>query len=74
MKSINMKLAMSAVAIAMLATPALAKTQKQARDLQDYAGTGAVQQSQIPQYPSGGAGRTGTAESYQSGAEFGLGN
>jgi hypothetical protein len=74
MKSINMKLAMSALAIAMLATPALAKTQKQARDVQDYAGTAAVQQSQVPHYPDGAASRTGTAESYQSGAEFGLGN
>jgi hypothetical protein len=74
MKSINIKLAMCTVAIAMLATPALAKTHQQTRDLQDYAGTGAIQQSQVPQYPNGGAGRTGTAESYQSGAEFNLGN
>jgi hypothetical protein len=73
MKSLNVKLAMSALAIAMLATPALAKTQ-QTRSLQDYAGTSAVTQSQVPQYPNGGAGRTGTAESYQSGAEFNLGS
>ena len=57
MKSLKIKLAMSALAIAMLATPALA------------AGT-ATQQDPVSHYPDGGAGRTGTAQSYQSGAIF----
>ena len=72
MKSLNMKLALSAVAIAMLATPALAKTHQQAstRQLQDYAGTAAVQPEQF-QYPNGAA-KTGTAEAEQSGADFNL--
>jgi hypothetical protein len=73
MKTLNMKLALSALAIAMLATPALAKTHQQvsAKQLQDYSGTGVVQQDQVPQYPDGGL-RSGTANSYQSGAEFNL--
>jgi hypothetical protein len=73
MKSLNMKLALSALAIAMLATPALAKTHHQARDSQDYVGSAAVQPAP-EHYPDGGAGRTGTAESFQSGAEFNLGS
>ena len=73
MKTLNMKLALSALAIAMLATPALAKTHQQvsAKQLRDYSGTGVVQQGQVPHYPDGGL-RSGTAESYQSGAEFNL--
>ena len=72
MKTLNMKLALSALAIAMLATPALAKTHQQvtAKQLQD-SGTGMMQQSQVPQYPDGGL-RSGTANSFQSGAEFNL--
>jgi uncharacterized protein YdeI (BOF family) len=70
MKSINMKLVMSALAIAMLATPALAKTHRQARDLQDSAGTTTVQPEQF-QYPNG-ATKTGSAESEESGADFNL--
>jgi hypothetical protein len=58
MTSLKIKLAMSAIAIAMLATPALA------------AGTTGTQQGPISHYPDGGAGRTGTAQSYQSGAMF----
>jgi uncharacterized lipoprotein len=72
MKSLNMKLVMSALAVAMLATPALAKTHRQTRDLQDYAGSAAVQTAP-EHYPNGGA-RSGTADSVQSGAEFNLGS
>jgi hypothetical protein len=72
MKSLNMKLALSAVAIAMLATPALAArshTQVSQRPIYDtYQGD---QGAQVETYPNG-AGRTGTAESVQSGAEFNL--
>jgi hypothetical protein len=72
MKTLNMKLALTALAIAMLATPALAKTHQQgSAKLQDSSGTGVVQQSQVPQYPDGGL-RSGTANSFQSGAEFNL--
>jgi hypothetical protein len=74
MKSLNMKLALSAVAIAMLATPALAArahphvTRAQT---QDYTDTQA--QAPMLHYPDGGAGRTGSLASEQSGAEFNLG-
>jgi hypothetical protein len=73
MKSINMKLAMSAVAIAMLATPALAKTHQQVstRHSQDYAGTAAVQQSQLPEYPNGAI-KSGSGAAEASGADFNL--
>jgi hypothetical protein len=72
MKSLNMKLALSAVAIAMLATPALAKTHHQAKDVQDYTSTDSVQPAPL-HYPNG-ASHTGSAESIQSGAEFNLGS
>ena len=72
MKSLNMKLAFSALAIAMLATPALAKTHRQAKDVQDYTGTASVQPA--PEHYPNGASRTGSAESIQSGAEFNLGS
>ncbi|MGA2891967.1 MAG: hypothetical protein ABSE22_03805 [Xanthobacteraceae bacterium] len=66
MKSLNRKLALSAVAIAMLATPALAARthQQPQRPVYDTV------QSQVGTYPDGGADRTGTAASVQSGAEF----
>jgi hypothetical protein len=71
-KSLNMKLALSAVAIAMLATPALAArshTQVAPRPMYDtYQGGPSAQ---VETYPNGAA-RTGTAESVQSGAEFNL--
>jgi hypothetical protein len=72
MKSLNMKLALSALAIAMLATPALAKTHHQSKDLQDYAGSVAAQPA--PEHYPNGASRTGSAESIESGAEFNLGS
>jgi hypothetical protein len=73
MKALNMKLAMSVVAIAMVATPALAKAHQQvsSRQLRDYAGTGAVQQNQLPQYPNGAI-KSGSAAAEQSGADFNL--
>jgi len=54
MKTLNIKLAIAALALAMLAAPALA------------AGTAATQSH----YPDGGANRTGSAQSYESGAIF----
>jgi hypothetical protein len=72
MKSLNMKLALSAVAVAMLATPALAArshTQVAPRPMYDtYQGSPSTQ---VEAYPNGAA-RTGTAESVESGAEFNL--
>jgi hypothetical protein len=74
MKSLNMKLALSAAAIVMLASPAFAArshTQASQRSMYDtYQGD---QGAQVETYPNG-AGRTGTAESVQSGAEFNLQN
>jgi hypothetical protein len=80
MKSLNMKLALSAVAVAMLATPAFAQRQHQRvqyNQLQDYAGsgqTGQSYQSVAPlHYPDFGADRTGSLQSEESGAAFSLG-
>jgi len=76
MKSLNMKLALSAVAVAMLATPALAQRQHQRvqyNGLQDYAGE-AYQSAPAPlHYPDFSAARTGTVASQESGAAFSLG-
>ena len=71
MKSLNQKLVLSALTIAMLATPALAKEhQTAASRQQSYIGT---QQAEVPHYPNGGL-RTGSAQNTQSGAEFNLGS
>jgi hypothetical protein len=67
MKSLKTKLALSALAVAVLATPAFAQRVVH-RQTQDYS---AVQQ--VERYPNGGAGRTGTAESFENGNEFNLG-
>ena len=72
MKSLNMKLVLSAVAVAMLATPAFAQRQHQ-RVLQDYAGSEAYQSGPTLHYPDFGADRTGSLESQESGAQFSLG-
>jgi hypothetical protein len=76
MKSLNMKLALSAVAVAMLATPAFAQRQHQRvqyNGLQDYAGE-SYQSAPTPlHYPDFSAARTGTLESQESGAQFSLG-
>jgi hypothetical protein len=79
MKSLNMKLVLSAIAIAMLATPALAKSRTSAQQSQDYQDyyPGFVPDSGVAQDPGlhypNGALRGGAAEDYQSGAEFNLG-
>jgi hypothetical protein len=72
MTSFKMKLALSVLAIAALATPALAaRSHQQVSQRPVYD---AVQSGQVGTYPDGGAGRTGTAASAQSGAEFNLQN
>ena len=72
MKSLNTKLVLSALGIALLATPALAqKPQHQAYrqqpPLQDYS----VTAPQVGTYPNGAI-RSGSAESRESGAEDNL--
>jgi hypothetical protein len=61
MKTLNTKLALAAVGIAMLATPAFAQTQRQ-----DYA---YAQQQSADHYPNGSL-ATGSADAVQSGAQF----
>ena len=72
MNSLSTKLAFSALIVAALATPAFAQGHHARRQLQDYAGSAAMQQAEPLHYPNGAA-RTGTEESFQSGAEFNLG-
>jgi len=77
MKSLNTKLAFSALIVAALATPAFAQGHHSRRQLEDYAGpvqqyADPIQQAEPLHYPNGAA-RTGTAESYQSGAMFNQG-
>lgn len=69
MKSLNTKVALSAIAIAMLATPAFAARSHQQVDQRPIYDS---VQSQVGTYPDGGADRTGTALSEQSGAAFNL--
>jgi hypothetical protein len=82
MKSLNMKLVLSAVAVAMLATPAFAQRQHQRQHVQydhlyNYAGSAGsnetYQSAPSLHYPDFGAGRTGSLESEESGAAFSLG-
>jgi hypothetical protein len=76
MKSLNIKLALTALAVATLATPAFAQRQHQrvqTDQLQDYAGGQAYQSGPALHYPDFSAGRTGTVESEESGALFNLG-
>jgi hypothetical protein len=72
MKTFNMSFALTALAISMLATPALAKTHPHVakEQLQDYSGS---VQPMPEHYPNGGL-RSGTADSVQSGAEFNQGS
>jgi hypothetical protein len=72
MKTFNMSFALTALAISMLATPALAKTHQHVakEQLQDYSGS---VQPMPEHYPNGGL-RSGTADSVQSGAEFNQGS
>jgi len=72
MNSLKTKLALSAIVVAALATPAFAQGHHSRRGLEDYAGSGIVQQAEPEHYPNGAA-RTGTAESVQSGAMFNQG-
>ena len=66
MKSLNTKLVLSALGIALLATPAFAqRTHRQA--VQDQGQWSAYQTA--PTYPNGAI-KSGSAESVQSGAEF----
>jgi hypothetical protein len=72
MKSLNMKLVLTAVGLAMLATPALAQKQHRQpipQQLQDS--TVNPDQNYVGTYPNGAL-RSGSAESVQSGAEFNL--
>jgi hypothetical protein len=78
MKSLKIKLALSAAAIAMLATPAFAqrphqRVQNQQLQTQDYAGDEAYQNGPALHYPDFSAARTGSLESQESGADFNLG-
>ena len=66
MNSLATKLAFSALVVATLATPAFA--QRLSRPA-----AGLFNNSQVEHYPNGAA-RTGTAESYQSGAMFNQGD
>jgi hypothetical protein len=72
MNSLSTKLAFSALVVAALATPAFAQGHHSRRQLEDYAGSAAIQEAQPLHYPNGAA-KTGTAESYQDGAMFNLG-
>jgi hypothetical protein len=67
MNSLTTKLAFSALIVATLATPAFAQRLHRLPQAQDYYGT------QVGHYPNGAA-RTGTADSYESGAIFDQGN
>jgi len=72
MKSLNMKLALAAVAVAVLASPAFAaRTHQQAAQQPDYATNGTFQRGEIYTYPNG-ATKSGSAENVESGAEFNL--
>jgi hypothetical protein len=77
MNSLKIKLALGAVAVAMLATPAFAQRPHQRvsntqTQMQDY--TGSDYQNAAPlHYPDFGADRTGSLDSQESGAQFSLG-
>jgi hypothetical protein len=70
MNSLNTKLAFSALIVAMLATPAFAQRPHRQTPPQDYYGSQAVQ----PEHYPNGASRTGSADSYESGAMFNQGD
>lgn len=72
MNSLTTKLALSALVVAALATPAFAQGHHSRRQLEDYAG-GAIVQQAVPLHYPNGAVKTGTAESFQSGAMFNQG-
>jgi hypothetical protein len=66
MKSLNMKLALAAVGIAMLSSPAFA--QRPHHPSQQQMENSANAPDNVGTYPNG-AQRSGSAESYESGAE-----
>jgi hypothetical protein len=68
MTSLRTKLALSAVGLALIATPAFAQKHHMYRQESAPAYT---DQGYVGTYPNGAA-RTGTAESVESGAEFNL--
>jgi len=74
MTSFNTKLVLAAIGIAMLASPALAQrphrqTASQQSQMQDQYSD----PQRLPEHYPNGATRSGSAESYDSGAEFNLG-
>jgi hypothetical protein len=71
MKSLNAKLVLSALGIAMLATPAFAQRPHHQVQHQMQSPSTNVESSYVGTYPNGAV-RTGTEESFQSGAEFNL--
>ncbi|MFZ0607792.1 MAG: hypothetical protein WBD53_19210 [Xanthobacteraceae bacterium] len=72
MNSLKTKLAFSALIVAVLATPAFAQGHHSRRQLEDYAPNAVIQQAQPLHYPNGAV-KTGTVDSYESGAMFNLG-
>jgi hypothetical protein len=73
MNSLKIKLALGAVAVAMLATPAFAQRPHQrVSNTQDNVGSDYQNVAPL-HYPDFGAGRTGSLESQESGAQFDLG-
>ena len=75
MNSLKIKLALGAVAVAMLATPAFAQRPHQRvsnTQMQDSAGSDYQNVAPL-HYPDFGAGRTGSLDSQESGAQFDLG-
>jgi hypothetical protein len=67
MHSLNTKIFLAALGVAIVATPALAQTRH--RQTQDY---NAIQNAPVEHYPNG-AQKTGSAANRDSGAEFNLG-
>ena len=67
MHSLNTKIFLAALGVAILATPALAQTRH--RQARDY---GAVQNVPVEHYPNGAL-KTGSAANRDSGAVFNLG-
>jgi hypothetical protein len=71
MKSLTTKLVLSAVGIALLATPALAQRPQRHASTQGLYNYQDPQPNTVGVYPNG-ASRSGSAESVESGAEFNL--
>jgi hypothetical protein len=72
MKSLNTKLLLSALGVALLATPAFAQQAQWHRQSQGLYNDYSYQQANpVGVYPNG-ASRSGSAESVESGAEFNL--